>query len=528
MTRRRPILFWPLAVAATAAALWWAFHVPRRPDRLYTAVPAQASFVSAHRDLAARWDEVSANPLTQSLFSRANMNVKDWASLNRDPQFRDWLGRLASDEFVLAFVPGLAAGEDGWVFASWLGGRSQRLRLALQLSEVPGITYAGMRRGWPVWTTKPRMFKGPETLAFSLVDGMLVASFSAGGRGIETVLSCVDGRYPSLALSGKERLSESGPADRGWFRLAGSPQAPLDAPRVQFALDDFTSARLSGSLRIPCAWFEGAGPLSGAAPAALAGLQTDLPSAVLVAPAASAALWIAATSTDVLSRAFADLVREQASGPLFASLFTGDYRGTFFNMRMPAVAVGAACTNPAALGASLSAKLAAVNAAHPWALEAIATNAGASQVWSVAGGARDTWYGHSEPGDRICFTAGPDWVLAASSAAAWSNVVRDAVLREARPSRLGLAAQAAARHDARAYAWVSLPDSAPAIRQGVGSYTLRLRSEKTDAALRLRQQINRAASWIANLQRLGHLELWASPVAGAATEVRFETTPVAP
>ncbi len=527
MNRRRPILFWPLAVVAVCATGWWAFHIPYAPRKIYSAIPVQASFVSAHRNLAGRWDEVSANPLTQALFADANMNAKDWRDLNADPQFRDWLSRLASDEFVLAYVPELADGKSGWVFASWLGGRSQRLRMALQMSNIPGITYAGTRRGWPVWVASSRMFKGGEDLAFSIVEGMIVGSYSGTPNGIETVLACVDGRYPSLALKRDgDAITPPDPADRGWYRIPDATRGFFDAPRLHFSFSDFASNRLAGKIRAPFALLDGAPPLPAVAPPEVANWQTDLPASVLIMPSAPARRWLLQAGTDALTRAFAGLICEQADGPLYASLFGGDYRGLFLAMKFPAILVAAASTNAGQLPAQLAGHLAEVNSEFRWALSPDEASAGPARLWMIRA-TNDSIYAQSERGEQIGLAAGTNWVLAASSAHALTNILRDAILRESRPVRLALAARSASQHNAAAYAWINLPQSCPAVRMGVGQYILRLRIENTPQSQARRRQLNETVSWLYGLQPLGNIELWARPLNGS-TEIEFQTAPAVP
>ena len=524
MTRRRPILCWPILTTAVCAAVWWTLHVPHTPRKIFSAIPVQATFLSAHKNLAGRWDAVGANPLTQSVLMYLNTSQDDWRSLNRDPQFRDWLSRLASDDFALAFVPQLAEGETGWVFASWLGGKSQRLRFALQWSEIPGITFAGTRHGWPVWIASSPMFKGGEVLAFSLVEGMLVASYAKSAHGIETVLSCVDGRYPSLMIrNGGDEIPPPDFSDRGWYRIPDSSKGFFNAPRLQFSFSTISSNKLAGIFRVPFSWLEGARPLPETAPDSIASWQTDLPSAVLIAPSANARDWILQCGTDSVSRAFADLIRDETGGPLFASLFTGDYRGTLFGMKLPALFVAAASTNANEFSAQLSRGLDAVNAENPWGLRAEKSLSPIADVFAISA-TNGSLYSDSARGEKIGFAAGTNWVLASSCVGAFTNVLGDAVLRENRPARFALAAKSAARGGAAAYFWINLPGCWPAVRTGVGAYSMRLQMEDRRGSAAFRAELTSALDWFVNLSLLGGAEFWAKPVAGGATEIRFETT----
>ena len=63
MRRLRPILFYTLLLAAVSGAIAWMLHVPPRPERAYRTAPAQAIWISRHRNLAGRWREMARNPL---------------------------------------------------------------------------------------------------------------------------------------------------------------------------------------------------------------------------------------------------------------------------------------------------------------------------------------------------------------------------------------------------------------------------------------------------------------------------------
>ena len=56
MSRQRTPFFWLMALVSVALAVWWILTVPYVPRHMYQAIPARSIFVSAHRDLAGRWD----------------------------------------------------------------------------------------------------------------------------------------------------------------------------------------------------------------------------------------------------------------------------------------------------------------------------------------------------------------------------------------------------------------------------------------------------------------------------------------
>lgn len=523
MSRSASLLFRGAVVVAVAVALWWSFYVPSRPADIYRAIPIQADFLTTHRNLAARWDDVFANSLVAGLFASANLKTSELREMREGPQFRDWLNRLASEEIVFAQVPGLANGEAGWVFASWIGGRSQRLRLGLLLSKIPDITYAGTRRGWPVWEMRSRMFKGGETLSFSLVEGMLVGSYARNPRAIDTVLGCVDGRYPSVGRLAPESIPPADQKDAGWMRLSDPRAGLAQSPRITFAFETLASNRLAGVVRAPFPWLKGVKPLAAEPPAFPAKLLNDLPQAVLVTPSGPTCNWILLKLPGFTSVVASDLIDGQTVGPLYSSLVTGDYGGELFGMKWPTLVVAAASTNADALENRLVRRMEHLNSLKPWRLQVDACTAGSNRVLFVSS-ASNTLYAESRPDDRIALATGDGWFLGASNLGGLTNLMRDAVIRQNRALRLNSVAEQARRAEAAAWFWCNLPEAGRSIRIGLGAWALQMNAIGDRDSKQTRNIFATIRRWIVCAEPLGELSIGARPV-DDGTEFRFSTTP---
>ena len=46
----RSPLFWLVALLFAGLTVWWTLHVPYAPEQVWKAIPAEAVFVSEHRD----------------------------------------------------------------------------------------------------------------------------------------------------------------------------------------------------------------------------------------------------------------------------------------------------------------------------------------------------------------------------------------------------------------------------------------------------------------------------------------------
>ncbi len=157
-----------------------------------------------------------------------------WRSLKSDPAFRRLLGVVASDDLLVAHVPMMrSTGEPAWVFASWLGGHSQRARWLLKSVKHPDVQRAAARNGWLVWVWTPRELKG-QRVTFALVEGMLVGCVARETMGIDDVLAGVDGHAVTLSDRPWLTLTErTGALDRGWFRNARGAFFPFQLALTQ-------------------------------------------------------------------------------------------------------------------------------------------------------------------------------------------------------------------------------------------------------------------------------------------------------
>lgn len=521
MTRRHP-LFGPLVAAYAIAVMSWCFIEPYTPQKIARAIPAHADFLSSHRDLAARWDEIGGSALVETVFTASGMKPDEYRAMNADPQFRDWMNRLLPGEFIAARVPHLGGGRPSWVFVAWLGGRSAAYRLALQLSDVPGIRLVGKHDGWPIWSAEKSRSKMGEIFSISIVDGMIVAAYGAGTQPLETALDCVNGGHPSLAASPEAIIG--GSADSGWFKLEGSPHRFDANNTARFELTTFTSNKLAGRLSVPRPLLDGAAQIRADNARGIAELQTDLPATVAILPPKLAAKWTAGGADDGVRAASAELLRSQASGPVFASFFGGDYRGRFMQIRVPGLVLAAPSTNTASLATDTARLIEAINTQKPWRLELEEKLTNGFRLGVVVGRASNTVYGMTKPGDQFAVASGADWIALLSCVGAFEKITGDAVLRANRPLRLQTIAEAAAKRGASAALWMDFAATAPALRSATGTWVLRLKSENTRSSQQLRAQINDAMHWFNGLQPLGQLEACAMPE-GSGTRIEFSSSP---
>lgn len=522
MKRRHPIV-WIVAAVCSIASLWWMFYIPRRPLDLYRAIPVQAEYVGAHSQLAARWGDVCSNTVARALFGALGIRPSDLDAIGRDPQSRDWLNRLAGDEVVLAYVPNLANGEGGWVFASWLGGRSQRLRLSLQWSQAPAFEPMGRTHGWPIWRAKSNLVRTDDQLVFSLVEGMVVGCIARDPRAIDTVLNCVDGRYPSLYLQRKDNLLPlAGAPDRGWFRLSDPDAGILNAPRIRFGIEAMSPGHTTARVDLPWPLLAGCPISTNLPPESFAAGLADLPAGALWTESATALALLDRTCTNELARPFHDVLGHSVTGTVGVAMLAGNYVGHLFGLRLPTLVGGVRTCEGFDPAAWMTNELDRLNAAYRWGLVPEDASVSSTRVWAITSTASG-FYASAERGEHVSVARGAEWMAMVSSSGGYTNAVQDSFLRGRRSPRLLDRVPAAGGQPAAVEAWINLPEAGRSIRFALGAYTLKTMSGDDPTRRRERAKMNLLRRWIEASEAAGTVRLWAWPEQ-EGTSIRVETS----
>lgn len=522
--KRRSLLFWPVALLALALAAWWVLHVPYDPERMYAAIPAGATFVTQHRGLVDRWDAFSSNPVTRSLLSSLGIKASALKGLTEDPESEAWFRKLASKDVVLAFVPELGGyGEPAWVFASWLGGESQRLRWSLSWGRVPGYAPRPPHRGRPCWEVESKDLDPDVTITISFVEGMLVGCLARDPRVIGDVLDAYDGQAPSVTSG--EGWAWSGEAaggralDRGWFNLSGLHEEHRLAPRaLAYEFTQLTATSLAGRLSADVLSAASQPVPQEGALDQLAGLVGDLPLAFAVTRTALLLPWIEAAATPAWARVVRDVIRQERADTAMVAVLGGDFSGRFKAIKVPAIVVGIPVAGREGVATRIQQALDRLNARYRWGL--ISTAVGSNEVYAIEGTALESHAGLAFE-EKPAYAIVGGWLLFGSNLGSLSRVVaryEDPAARAAAPSRWrrelgGVGAPASA--------WVDLVQGAKTLRLGLATYSLKLFLEDPQGSQRLRQRLNEAKAWIDSLAPLDTGRFWATPGAGGM-EIRFK------
>lgn len=528
MSRRRSPFFWLLVLAFAALAVWWILAVPYTPRHLYRAIPAHANFVSAHRDLAARWGSFSKNPLTQSLFSSLGIRPSELEDLGKDPESAYWLKRLASKDVVLAHVPVLGDyGRPVWVFASWLGGDSQRLRWSLLLGRVPGFVRLSPYRGRFCWIVKDAGLKSGETLTISFVEGMLVGCLSRDTSAIHDVLDTYDGLLPALA--DKAGFPSTGPwcsdpqaPDRGWVDLAGlNPQDSFGPDALSYEFSSLTPTAVKGQA---C----GEDPFRFAQTATtkiktsgLEDLLGDFPLAIGLIHAQMVLPLIEDSGNPAWMRIFGELIREQKAGTVMAAVLGDEFSGRIKGIKVPAVIAGIPVEDTTNTLVWMRQALDRLNAKYRWGLiprEVYANGGTVFAVENTASNFYSTLTLEEKPAYAIC----GKWLLLSSNLGSLSTLV--ARIKQKPDDPRGGEPRWKKDMDsvpAPCFARVDLVRGGKTIRLALTTYSLKLLLEDAKGTLAVRQQINEAKAWIDSIAPLQTCNAWLRSD-GQMMQVQFE------
>ena len=507
--KRRPLIFWVLLILGVAATVWWSLYVPRDPRAPLRAIPVGATWVTAHHDLAGRWDAMAQHPLLASVAGALGIAPDEWRELAASPQARQVLDRLARDEVYLAYVPEMRmTGRPAWVFSAWLGGNSQRIRWMLKSIKDPSLRRAASRNGWSVWVWTPAGLKNGERITFSFVEGMLVGCIAVDTLGIEDVLAGVDGHLASVGRVPALELPPAPPRpDRGWVRLPG---ARGWGPPIRYALEFRDDGGLAGTITM-----DGAPVAARPAPPFdslddFSRLLADHPAAALVMDRSLAQTWIRAGITNLIGREIAGLLDGGDSGAAAFALVGGPHSGRFMAVRLPSLLAAYSTPDPATALRGVSNAFDRLNAVTPWGLVAQPVLLSTQRVFAIESTGRSA-YAALEAPERIAYAPFAQSMVFASNLDVLVKLLRE---HAETPPGGGLFNDGLRRmRDAGAmgYLWMDLEEGAKLLRLGVTAWSLKLLVENPRDSQAARQRLNEAKAWIDTLAPLRALRVWVRP-----------------
>jgi hypothetical protein len=493
-------LFRCLLGLSLALSAGWVVYTPYQPGRVYRAIPARAEFVSSHLELPARLDDYAANPLALSLFSPSGLYGERLQALIQRSGFRWLLRVLGGREVVCGYVPGLRhRGESGWVFSSWIGGRSQLIRWILSVRSIPALKRERTPRGRTCWAMALPGGAGIVRVAF--VEGVLLGCLMGSDRLIDEMIDCYDGRQASEIyfyehLQRLQTCPTGGARDFGWINLqARGARTWGFNPLLHFRIDELGADRLR-------AQFCSATPLLDAAPettpeqrAWLARWLGPLPFTAMWLDAWSAAGFAQVVGGRAAASVVEGLLRENGIDTLFLALTAGPYGGQFFEVKIPALVAGGPVLDSEAGLDQMRKAIDRLNTQYQWGLYPREIMVGARRLYVVES-ANDHVYGRLEMEAKAAYTVCDSNLLVSSSARA----LMELLARYDRPESAAEAAQADWLAESRSepvYGWADTREFARHARGLTRLHLARRTSqEPPDQIESLRREFDHTLAWM--------------------------------
>ncbi len=510
------------------------FWMPYDPTALYRAIPANATLISSHHNLAQRWSQLSTNiwlvPFNDNAeisgqFPQSNTLV----SISR-------LMRLARHETLLAYLPATGgAGQPTWMAASWIGGWSPCVRWALFLGrwtggQWPGIKNLGVFGGRTMWGLQKPWADGRQ-LSFACGDGVFMACLSPNPSAILYALMAYDKLTPSMQAISKLRttLRTTAP-DIAWYQW---PESTGTEPfTLTGELNQLDDQGLSATIRLqpnPCRQARLADSMNITAVEQALGnlpaLVTMLPLTTLqdgLRPAKTNSTWIQEISRILAS----DWIQQNTNG-LVLALFTGEYGGGYgrkpLRMSVPTLMAFIRVRQPANISRMIGRELDLLNARQRLGLiqDPIPLTVGAQTIWTIeiTGLLQHTAL---EAEDRPAYTLVGDWLIVSSQAGSLAKLMQ----RIQKPENTA-ARKPADWHNMMAttntsgLVWLDLDTGGKTIQLALSLWGLSRRTADTPS---MPNSVKAARTLLERIRPLQSCKLWMEPD-GSNAVVRVEIGP---
>jgi len=508
----RGIIFWLLIAGYVAGSAWWIWNIPYAPEQMLRAIPGHAVSVSMHDNMAGRWNDVAEHPITLSLVGVFGGDTQEWKELRDDPGFQYLLNLLGQRKLSVAYVPypGYQS-EPMFVFASWVGGKSHRLRWTLPFLELPGLSSIGEVGGWPVWAFRWRDQGVEHQLTFALVEGMVIGCNSAQLAAIENIIASYNGEYPSIAARKdleywNNGLLNSARNDRFWYKEPASRknQELIGPWLVEFDLGN--PARINGSASMPAP--EGLRDVTD--PFAVQDLARLWKSHPIAACALSAeGVRKSGLSTNHLPMSLAlDLINNGNGQALALGLFGDDFSGRYKGIKVPTLMAAVQMPEAVDIEAFIQQAVDRWNAKYRWGLVAAEQGYGSSTVYRLEG-TTDNFYSSFAEQEQVAMTQAGRWLVISSNLKGLEALLSHMEI-EAAPTTTPWADRIdkAVAGGALGYLGIDLVRGSETFRLAISAYSLKLLFEDASGSKETRQMLNEAKAWLDLLAQLDHLHVY--------------------
>lgn len=495
-----------LSLLFAAAIFFWLFHVPHRPAMLGHAIPAQATFISAHHGLADRLPELTRNPLVASLAGAMGVEPGDLAAIVQDPEVQPWIERFATHETLLAYVPaGRLSHQPCWLMASWAGAQSQitRWRFKMFARHLDHMVTSG---GIKIWTLPLEDHPDGHQLYVAFGEGVALLALAESTLPMRYMIDAFERRVPSgaQAFPFLEGVFEGPYApDRIW--LPGGPVARGD-------LHEFSGNRIHGDVTLSP---QGEAPKPSSTP-----LADPVHWRV---PMAFALVSTEATETllqPFLPRPWASITRQVlhhvGHGPVLLAALDLPYQSRASGFRLPGYLIGRPVTDPDEALRAVRDQLDQLNAQYRAGLISHAFPH-ADSLLHVIVGVGDNAYAMKPMEEQFAYAVSHHWILFSGNHETVGKVIDE---------RFSTAAERFAWHQMSrygntGYAWMDLERSAQGLRTVLAALQLQLLTSDLQGSQQTRERIREIRDWSHALSVFGEARFHLHPPEGERQQLTF-------
>jgi len=518
------ILFWFLVVLFVSSIGWWVFYFPYSAEKLYRAIPQNATFISEHGRLAERWKTIAGNPLTLSLLATVGFQYEDTAKTVADPDVRAMVEKLAGKNVVIAYVPSLrGSGRPAWVLSSWVGGNGQVFRWSTA-GIMAGINLKEVRlnTGRSIWTLVEKENPSDPDVSIAIVEGVLLMCLSSDPTDVKCLVDRIEYGAPlqpdlqDRFIAGRNGGDEQ-VMDRGWIRWKEPKGDDYLVRRLKYVLTAHDARHSEG-------WVSGDADLLLPSPKGgqsvtnvtekgagfslkdstgienLKDVPGVSPDAFLVAPFALFEPLLMDKESPRGVRIVTRALKSQAdtNTAFFLSMFGGERSGRILGLKVPTFLVGVHVADEGRSMGKVSETVDILNASYKLSVIPRREDVAGRAVIVVESTRQQGVFDSIAPTDKPAVTCKGRWLTISSSFETLTNVVCRQAQDESANGQWARGIRSV--KDCAGYMWVDFERSSEAIKHAIAAYSLVLMAQNSGESSETRKQLAVLDTWVRGLK----------------------------
>ncbi|MGI6087394.1 MAG: hypothetical protein ACOYCD_05515 [Kiritimatiellia bacterium] len=242
-THRRRLANIILLSSLLVLTLYCILRMPYDRRRLYECVPSSVVMVSAHHNLAARYEELATNTFLQPFLQAAGLDISKLTPANAK-RLRRYAPYIAGHETLLAWAPAMHGnGQPGLIAISWMGRSGMLARWRLELCRPRQLQRLPAYAGHSIWSSAQPINSDGLRVVFTIYEGILLALIAPDQNGIREVIQTAERlRKPANILADPNFMAlPAKSADRFW----------LQHPAMTAAINDIQPDFFNAVIRAP-------------------------------------------------------------------------------------------------------------------------------------------------------------------------------------------------------------------------------------------------------------------------------------